>query len=398
MMHRIVIVGGGFGGVTAVKALKKSGLHNLCITLISDKPWLEYYGVLYRLIRGESPDEACMPLGLMMGCDVHRVIDEISSVDPTKKTVNGNKGSYAYDTLILAPGSVPSYFGIAGMQENALTMKSAAEAVDIRERVIAQVAKMAKEKGTMKKRLGRFIVIGGGPTGIEVSGEILPLARQTAEKYDIDMSTLSVDLLEAADRLLPIAEENTSSKVKKRLEKLGVHVRLQCAVASADASGVVLASGEKLDAGTIIWTAGVKANPLLATIPGLVLDKRGRAVVDEALRASGQPDIFVLGDCASTPYSGMAQTAVEDGIFVAKVIAATMKNKPLPTYKAKKPAYAIPAGTMWSAVKFGPLRVYGLLGSVLRRAADIHVYMLILPWRHIPAAFFGRSMKKSGRM
>lgn len=394
MVHRIIVVGGGFGGITTVKALQKSGLQNLCITLISDKPWLEYYGVLYRLIRGESPDEACMPLQLMVGPTVHRVIDEVTGIDPIKKKVMGGKNQYAYDTLILAPGSVPSFFGIPGMQENAMTMKSSVDAVEIRERVIAQVAAMAKEKGAAKKRLGRFVVIGGGPTGIEVAGEIMPLALETARKYAIDTSTLSVDLLEAADKLLPIAEETTSQKVKERLEKLGVNVHLQCAVSSADASGVTLAGGEKLEAGTIIWTAGVKAHPLISTIPGIALDKRGRALVDEMLRIPGHPEIFVLGDCASTMFSGMAQTAVEHGIFVAKIIVATMTNKPIPSYKEKRPAYAIPAGSTWSAVKFGPLRVYGLLGSVLRRAADIHVYMLILPWRYIPAAFFGKTMKK----
>lgn len=394
MPHRIVIVGGGFGGVTAVKALKKTGLQNLCITLISDKPWLEYYGVLYRLIRGESPDEACLPLPIMLGHGVHRVIDAVHRIDAAQKSVIGGKGSYHYDTLILAPGSVPSYFGIKGMEEHAMTMKCAADAVDIRERVIAQIAAMAKEKGAAKKRLGRFIVIGGGPTGIEVSGEILPLARETAWKYGIDASTISVDLLEAMDRLLPIAEEDTSERVKQRLQKLGVNVHLQCAVASADLSGVKLVDGKKIDAATIIWTAGVKAHPLLSTIDGLSLDRRGRAVVDKLLRVPKHPSIFVLGDCAATPYSGMAQTAVEDGIFVAKVIKSTLTRSPIPKYEAKKPAYAIPAGTMWSAVKFGPLRVYGILGSVLRRAADIHVYMLVLPWRHIPAAFFGKAMRK----
>lgn len=397
-MHRVVIVGGGFGGVTAVKALKKSGLQNLCITLISDKSWLEYYGVLYRLIRGASPAEACLPLRLMMDQSVHRIVDEVQTIDPVRKTVTGKTSSYGYDTLILAPGSVPSFFGIAGMQENAMTMKSAADALAIRQHVINQITLMAKEKNDLKRHRGKFIVIGGGPTGIEVAGEVLPLAHRTAKTLGIDPSMISVNVLEAADRLLPMIEETASRKTKARLEKNGVCVRLQCAVASADASGVVLANGEKLDAGTIIWTAGVKAHPLLAAIPGLTLDKRGRAVVDETLRPAMYPDVYVIGDCAATPYSGMAQTAVEDGHFVAKVIAATLKKKPLPTYKPKKPAYAIPAGTRWAAVKFGPLRVYGLPGSLMRRAADIHVYMLVIPWRYIPAAFFGRNLEKSGRM
>jgi NADH:ubiquinone reductase (H+-translocating) len=398
MAHRVVIVGGGFGGVTAAKALKQSGLRDIDITVISDKPHLEYYGVLYRLIRGESPDEACLPLRVVLGKGIRRVIDTVEKVDAAKKMVQGKHGSYIYDTLILAPGSVAAYFGIAGMEEQSITMKSAEEAVAIRRRVIRQVTAMVKAVGAERRRLGSFVVIGGGPTGIEAAGEILPLACKTAHRLGSCCCGISVTLLEGADRLLPTGEQTASQKILDRLRQLGVHVRLQCAVTAADNGSVTLTIGEQLNAATVIWTAGVKAHPLLETVAGLERDKRGRAVVDAFLRVPKHPEIFVVGDCAATQYSGMAQTAVEDGHFVAQVLKATLTKTVMPVYKPNPPAYAIPAGTMWSAVKFGPLRVYGLMGSVLRRAADIHVYMLILPWYRIPAAFFGRSMRKKDRI
>lgn len=393
MTHRVVIVGGGFGGVATAKALKKSGLCNLHITLISEKPWLEYYGVLYRLIRGESEDQVCLPLWMILGCCIRRITDVVQQIDPLKKIVKTKNGVYAYDTLVLAPGSIPAYFNIPGMEEHALTMRGAIDAMDIHERVITHIAAMAKEKGATQKKLGRFIVIGGGPTGIEVAGEIMPLAKETARKYDIDSSHISVDLLEASEHIFPIAGADASRRIQERLQALGVTVHVNAAVQSADASGVQLADGKRLEAATIIWTAGVKAHPILGTIPQAELDKRGRTIVDELLRIPAHPSIFVLGDAASTPYSGMAQTAVGDGLFAAKVIVATLTNKVIPTYVPKPPAYAIPAGHRWSAVKLGPVRVYGIFGSVLRRAADVHVYILLIPWKYIPAAFFGRAMR-----
>lgn len=389
-MHRIVIVGGGFGGVAAAKAIKKNGLCNVHITLISEKPWLEYYGVLYRLIRGESADKVCLPLWMILGCCIQRCTDVITHIDPKTQTVRGTKGMYHYDTLILAPGSVPAYFNIPGMEEHAFTMRGAMDGMDIHERVIAQIATMAKAKSKKQSKQGRFVVIGGGPTGIEVAGEVLPLAQQTAYKYDIDPTHISVDLLEASEHIFPIAGQKASLRIQKRLEHLGVNVHLRTTVQAATSAGVILADGTRLEAATIIWTAGVAAHPLLRTIADVTLDKRGRIVVDELLRIPSHHNIFVLGDAASTPYSGMAQTAVYDGLFVARVLTAQHKRTRLPIYAPQAPAYAIPAGHRWSAVKLGSLHCYGIIGSVLRRAADLHVYMLLLPWRYVPAAFLGR--------
>jgi len=368
MAHRIVIVGGGFGGITAALALHKEHLQECEITLVTTKPWLEYYGVLYRLIAGADASQACLPLNIVLGhTQTTVVIDQITAVDPSAKTIQGKHASYSYDTLLLAPGSTPAYFNIPGMEEHSITMKCADDALAIRAIVQNQ------------KDSGPYIIVGGGPTGIEIAGEIMGI-----------VPTATVHLIEAMDRLLPIVEPSASAKVLQRLKNLNVNVHLSTAVAGADAHGITLKDGTTMAASTLIWTAGVRAHPILETIPGLELDKRKRVVVDEQLRAKGQADIFVLGDCASTPYAGMAQTAVEDGNHVAHVIAAMRKNKPLPIYKPIAPAYAIPVGGAWSAVKFGVLKVYGLIGHALRRAADLHVYALVLPWHYVPVAFFGK--------
>lgn len=366
MSHRIVIVGGGFGGVTAALHLSKKHLNDTEIILISDKPNLEYYGVLWRLVGGAKLGEACIPLKAMLGKNVTVDIDAITSINAKAKKVNGVKAAYDYDTLILAPGSVPAYFNIPGMEEHSITMKSAEEALKIRRIIQSQKAN------------GSYVIVGAGPTGIEIAGEIIRL-----------VPAADVHLIEAMNRVLPSVEPKASAKVLKRLKDLKINVYVNTAVASADSTGITFKDGTKMSATTLMWTAGVKAHPLVSSIEGLESDSRGRATVDGQLRAKGQKDIFILGDCALTKFSGMAQTAHEDGKHVANVIAAEHAGKPAPAYKPVAPAYAIPVGPLWAAVKFGPLRVYGLLGYLMRRAADVHVYSLILPWHKVPAAFFG---------
>lgn len=371
-MHRILIVGGGFGGVTAARHLAERRLPGVEITLIADEPWLEYYGVLYRLIRGGPVSQACIPLQMVLPASVKVVLGRAEAVDPTQKTVHGKGGAvHPYDTLILAPGAEPAYFGIPGMKENALSMSNIHDALKLR--------------GVLQGGADRFVVIGGGATGVEVSGEL------------ISKKGVRVDLVEGMDRLLPSTSPATSARVLRRLARLGVNVRLNTPVASVENGAVRLQDGTTIDGATVVWTAGVQASSLLASITGVERDKRGRAIVDEHLRAKGLGDIFVLGDSAATPFSGMAQTAYADGLFVAKLIAAERTSRVLPAYAPSAPAYAIPAGRGWAAVKFLFIRAYGFPGYVLRRAADIHVYMLLLRWRFVGAAFFGTiPLKKYG--
>ena len=389
MTHRILIVGGGFGGVTVARHVGKKRLDGVEITLLTDRPWLEYYGVLYRLIRGAHPSQACIPLPMILPKNVTVVLDRAASVDAPAKSVQGEKGTYAYDTLVLCPGAEPAYFGIPGMKEHSVTVAHAGHALRLRDDIRIGIEAMRAADPSRRQTLGRFAVIGAGATGVEMSGDMLHVARAMAKKAGLDPSLVSVELIEAADRVLPITEPKCSARTLARLQKIGVNVRLQTAVESAEKGKLLLKGGGTIEAGMILWTAGVKAHGLLATVAGMELDKRGRTVVDEHLRAKGVADVFVIGDAASTQYAGMAQTAIDDGIFLAKVIAAQRAGRTPPTYAPRAPAYAIPAGPNWAAVKYLFIRAYGYPGYVLRRLADIHVYMLVMPWRYIYQAYFG---------
>ncbi len=268
-------------------------------------------------------------------------------------------------------------------------MKSAAEALEIREWIDQRVAQMKGGDSAHKRKMGHFAVVGAGPTGIEIASVGLAHARKVAKKIGADASLLHFDLIEATDRLLPVLHPKISASVQKKLQSTGVNVLLQKAVTTVDDTGLHFKDGSTIDPGTILWTAGVKPNDLLATIPGMELDKRGRAVVDDQLCAKNLKDVFVIGDCASTQFTGMAQTALIDGEFVSNVIAAEAKNQTLPVYKPLQPAYAVPVGMNWAAVQFMGMRIYGLLGMAMRRGADLHAYMLLLPIWRVPLVFFG---------
>ncbi len=363
MTQKVLIIGGGFAGIRTAQRL--AGQSQFSVTLVSPRPWLEYYGALYRIIRSDAFSRVCLMFDDMLPRSVTVMIDAIESVDTTKKTAQGRLGSYPYDIVIIAPGAEPAYFGIPGMKEHALTMGHVGEAVHLRRHFDALLSKHDALPRHEQETSERVVVIGGGPTGVETAAEL------TVHLHDLRRRPPHIILVEAAERLLPAMPEIVSTRSRQRLEDLGVHVMTQKKVTACQPGKLLLADGE-IEAGTIVWTAGVKAHSLLARVSGLELDPKGRAVVDGELRAKGVKDVFVLGDCAKTQYAGMAQTAIYDADFVAKILAGRPR-----TYAAPKPKFALPIGERWAAVVFGPLNVFGLLGYAMRLAADLKVFLAL---------------------
>lgn len=379
LQHRIVIVGGGFGGVQAALSLAKSRA-DVRIILISEKSYLEYFAALYRIAAGRSPMEACIPYAdIFTGMDVEVVQDRVGHVNLGAKIVAGESGSeYRYDFLILAVGSEPAYFGIPGMQELAYKLTSSNEALKLK-RHLHDVIEKAKTAGADEKvPLAHIVVIGAGATGVELSGELAVYVKKLCVSHGIPRSLVTIDLVDAMPRVLPLLPEDVSARVEKRLRRLGVNVFLNRSVLKEEVEQVYL-KDMQMKSRTVVWTAGAKANALIASIDGLVTDKRGRAEVDEFLRAKGHGNVFVLGDSAATKYSGMAQTAVSDGEYAADVIARTIAGRDLVLRITKEPAYAVPVGPGWAAVLINGIRVYGKFGWLLRRAADLKVFLMLLP-------------------
>jgi len=368
---KITIIGGGFGGVKTALELSKNR-HNR-VTLISDKPDFQYYPALYGTATGHSHLESWVPLGMIFASklNVDVVIDTITTIDPVAKTLASASGNtYEYDNLVIALGSVTTYFGIEGLDTYSYGIKSEDEIKKLKHHLYqAMVEEREEEK--------QYVIIGGGPTGVELASALGAYVERLREHHKLSHRKVGVTLIEASPRLLPRMHPNTSAQVLRRLTKIGVRVMLNKKVEQATADGLKV-SGKPLNSHTIIWTSGVANNPFFAAnAEHFELSKNGKVVVNDYLRT--KDGIYVIGDNAFTPYSGLAQTALGDAVFISKNFKRRQSNKVLKKYKATLPPVVVPAGENWAAFEWRFLRFYGWPASLLRRAADLIGYNDILP-------------------
>jgi len=366
---KIVIVGGGFGGVrTALVLANKRGIE---VKLISDQSYFEYHAALYRSATGRSPLEVAIPLEefFSFAKNVEVIEDKIIDIDDVNQRVIGESASkYSYDSLVLATGNVTEYFNVTGLREFAFGVKTIQEALKLKRHLHDQLLNSESERN--------YVVIGAGATGVELSAELTAYLKKIRHKHKIKHA-FTVDLVEAGPRVLASMPKEFSRKVERRLKKLGVKTIFNTAVKAEHVDDIQLPQGS-IASHTVIWTAGVGNNPLLTKHPQIFeFGKVGRVKVDQHLQAV--PNIYVIGDSAVTTYSGMAQTALHDANFVAKNLLRTSQGKPELLYKPKRPIYAIPVGSRWAAVLWGETKIYGRLGWVLRRLADLKLYLLFLP-------------------
>jgi NADH dehydrogenase len=365
---QITIVGGGFGGVKAALTLSKN--KRARITLITDKPDFQYYPALYGTATGSSHLQSWISLGeIFAGHDnVEIIIDSVTKLDKEKKTITGASGAtYQYGKLILSLGSVTTYFGIPGLNDFAYGIKSHDEISRLKQHLLEE---FRKPDGADKD----FLIIGAGPTGVELASALGTYLKHLKKHYRQHQPRISISIIEAAPRVLPRMSEKASALVAARLKKLGVHVELNKKV-EAETADSLMVSGKPIKSHTVIWTSGVANNPFFAAnADQFELSKNGKVVVDKHLR-SGE-DVYVIGDNAFTQWSGLAQTALHDGIFASKHILGKSKKK----YVAKLPPVVVPVGENWAIFEYKKLRFGGWLGSLIRSAADFVGYSDILPF------------------
>ena len=379
---RVLIIGGGFGGVLTALSLAQKQIPNLHITLVSDKHHFEYTPALYKLATGRSPMEMCIPLGQIFdGTHVDFLIDTMVGGSLSEKVIYGASGShYTYDYLILALGAETTYFNIPGIAENSFSIKTVESTLKLKNHLHTIFnTHNGLSKGELMAQF-QFVIIGGGPAGVELAGNIRRYARELAYHHGIPEKLITVDILQGAPRLLPTMSEKVSALALKQLNKLGINIILNKAVTGEDEKGVYL-KDIQLNAKTIIWTAGVRANHLYSTIKGLELDKAGRVLVDNLMRAGNTENVFVIGDGASTPFAGTAQTAVHDGSYVARVITASLLDKKLPVYKPHQTPYVVPIGNNWAIFTYKNIAWSGRIFWWLRELIDLRFFLSILPLR-----------------
>lgn len=370
----ITIVGSGFGGVKAALELAKDKRNQ--ITVITDKPDFQYYPALFSTATGYRHLQSWVPLGVIFAGkpNIRVELDSVTQINPATKTLTGASGTtYEYKTCILALGMVTTYFGIKGLDVFAYGIKSAEEIKRLKHHIWTDIA----ERRELDKH---YVIVGAGPTGVELSAALGAYIKRLCERYKVRDHKLHIDLIEAAPRILPRMSERASRKVEARLKSLGVHVQTGKKVESATADDLVV-NGKRVDTRTVIWTSGVANNPFFASnAEHFTLAKNGRVEVDEYMRAG--KDLYVIGDNANTPFTGLAQTALHDAIFVVSNLKRKQKKQSMKPYKAVQPPVVVPVGHSWSVFEWHGIVLSGRIAAFLRRMADIVGYSDILPLGH----------------
>ena len=332
---KVVIIGAGFGGLDAAKALRKCP--QVDVVVIDRHPYQLFSPLLYQVATGALPeDDIAYPVRAAIP-GVTFIRGDVVRVDPQAHRIRMYDGSdVTYDQLIIATGSVGTTFGIPGVEEHALQMKDIAEAREIKRSLLITYEDV--QEGRLSRDALRVVVVGGGPTGVEISGAVAELQASMKREYPEIAGRASVTLVEAGPRLLPSFSEASSAHAKEELEQLGVVVKLDAAVDRMYANDVHLKSGEILIAGTIVWAAGVAAPEQWSQL-GAAGPSR-RLVVDDLLRLPGVPDVWVIGDTAAftpagadTPLPMVAPVAMQMGRHVARNIMSLIDGTEMSSFR-----------------------------------------------------------------
>jgi NADH dehydrogenase len=368
--RKILVVGGGFAGVRAARSLAHQP--DFEVTLVSADTSFSYFPQLYHAATGGARSESALPIEDLMGSlPVRLVHDSVTGIDPSKRVVTSAAAAYSYDDLILALGSVTNYFGIQGLAEFSYDIKTITGAERFKQHLHRELIEERKPDVN-------YVVVGGGPTGVELAGALGEYLRYITSKHGLKHPKYRIDLVEAAPRLLPRSHEAVSARVERRLKDLGVTVMTGQTVKAETASALKL-GGQTLKTKTVVWTAGVANNPFFeANAKQFRFAKNHKVEVNPRLQT--HPHVYVIGDNAATPYSGMAQTAVYDANYAVADIVRSFHGDHRRVYVPKPAISVIPVGSNWASVEWDGLRLYGWPGWVLRRLADLVGYADVESW------------------
>jgi NADH dehydrogenase len=377
----VVIVGGGFAGLRAARALRRSPVD---VTLLDRRNHHVFQPLLYQVATaGLSAPEIAAPLRsiLWRQSNVVVLMAEVVSVDVSRRVVTLADGEVPYDYLILAAGATHSYFGHDAWARDAPGLKSIEDALEIRRRLFVAFEKAERETDASARRSWlTFLIVGGGPTGVELAGTVAEIARHTLARQFryIDPSKARVVLLEGTDRVLPPYPPGLSQKAREQLEGLGVEVRTGALVTGVDEGGVWL-GGERLAARTVLWAAGVAASPVGRSL-GAAVDRAGRVKVERDLTLPGRPEVFVAGDLAAVeqdgrPVPGVAPAAMQMGRHAARNIRRSLEGRPLLPFRYVDKGSLATIGRRAAVADFGRFRLWGF--PAWAAWLSIHIFFLI---------------------
>ncbi|MDM9582102.1 NAD(P)/FAD-dependent oxidoreductase [Nostoc sp. GT001] len=388
--HRVVIVGGGFGGLYTAKALKKA---NVNVTLIDKRNFHLFQPLLYQVATGTlSPADISAPLRSVFSKSKNTkvLLGEVNDIDPKAQQVILGDEVVPYDTLIVATGVNHSYFGKDNWKEFAPGLKTVEDAIEMRRQIFSAFEAAEKETDPeIRRALLTFVIVGGGSTGVELSGAIAELAYQTLTEdfRSINTSEARILLLQGGDRILPHISPELSKVAAESLQKLGVAVYTNTRVTNIEGNIVTFKQGDELTeitSKTILWAAGVQGSPMgkaLAKSTGVECDRSGRVIVEPDLSIRGYNNIFVVGDLGNfshqngKPLPGVAPVAKQQGEYVAKLIKRRLKGETLPEFRYNDVGTLAMIGQNLAVVDLGLVKLKGFIAWLFWLV--IHIYFLI---------------------
>jgi NADH dehydrogenase len=380
-MKRVVVVGGGFGGLAAVRSLAGA---DVGVTLVDRRNHHLFQPLLYQVATAalSAPDIAA-PLRRILHRqrNVSVILDEVTGIDPASRTLQLTGSNLPYDHLVLATGASHSYFGHDEWAEHAPGLKSLEDALSIRSRVLlAYEAAERTDDDAERRACLTFVVVGGGPTGVELAGALAEIARFTLTRNfrRFDPRDARVVLVEGEDRVLGTYPRELSESARRQLERLGAEVRTDALVTHVDAGGVEVGS-ERIEARTVLWAAGVAASPL-GQFLGTPLDRAGRVLVEPDLTVPGHPEIFVVGDLAAVqsdgrPVPGIAPAAIQMGVHAAHAIGRQLRGESVDPFRYRDKGTMATIGRSSAICVIGRLHLSGLVAWLAWLL--VHIFFLI---------------------
>jgi NADH:ubiquinone reductase (H+-translocating) len=388
---RVLILGGGFGGLDAARGFAGSPAR---VTLVDRHNYHLFQPLLYQVATASlSPGDIASPIRWVLRHqrNVEVLLARAESIDTANRRVALDRGdSLTYDYLIVATGAAHAYFGHPEWAERAPGLKTLDDALEMRRRVL--LAFEAAERETdpaAQQRLLTFVIVGGGPTGVELAGALGEIARQSL-RHDfrkIRPESARIILLEGSPHVLPTFPDSLRSRARASLTRLGVDVRTSSLVVGIDADGVTWrpadaskdAEGQRISAQTVLWAAGVAASPIAKSL-GVPLDRAGRVFADPTLRVAGHPEVFVVGDICTLEQDGralpgVAQVAMQGGAHAAKNVLHAMRGEPLEPFRYKNYGNAATIGRGSAVIDLSSFRLSGFVGWIFW--IFLHIFWLI---------------------